>query len=222
MIDIHSHIKRPIQGQKIFNVLTINDFPKDKGLLFSVGMHPWYLQPLLWNNDFNAFEAVIAQDDVIAIGECGLDWSTVAKQDMQKVVFSKHLHWAEKFDKPLIIHCVKAFNELMAMCKKANLKQACIVHGFNNNLKIADQLIKAGFYLSYGKALLEANSNAAQAIKITPLEKIFLETDDSDISIEAVYERAGALLAINSDTLNQQIEDNFEKVFNLNNRNVNT
>ncbi|MFZ4414158.1 MAG: TatD family hydrolase [Bacteroidales bacterium] len=222
MIDFHSHIKRPIQGKKIFNVLTINDFPKDKGLLFSVGMHPWYLQPLLWNNDFNAFEAVIAQDDVIAIGECGLDWSTVAKQDMQKVVFSKHLHWAEKFDKPLIIHCVKAFNELMAMCKKANLKQACIIHGFNNNLKIADQLIKAGFYLSFGKDLLEANSNAAQAIKITPLEKIFLETDDSDISIEAVYERAGALLAINSDTLNQQIDANFEKVFNLNDRNLNT
>jgi TatD DNase family protein len=213
MIDIHSHIKLPIDGKKIFNVLSIHDFPKGKGLLFSVGMHPWYLQPLLWNNDFNEFEAIIAQDDVIAIGECGLDWMTVAKPDMQKVVFSKHLHWAEKYNKPLIIHCVKAFNEIVAMCKKANIKQACIIHGFNNNLKIAEQLIKAGFYLSYGAAILEPNSNAVQAIKQTPVDKLFLETDDSDISIDVMYEKASQLLAMSIDELKLQIQANFSKVF---------
>lgn len=215
MIDIHSHIKLPINGKKIFNVLTIDDFPKEKGLLFSVGMHPWYLQPQLWNNDFNEFEAVIAKDNVIAIGECGLDWTTVAKPDMQKVVFSKHLHWAEKYNKPLIIHCVKAYNEIIAMCKKANLKQACIIHGYNNNLKIAEQLIKAGFYLSFGAALLENNSNAVQAIKITPIDKLFLETDDSDASIESIYTRAGELLKLNIEDLHQQIEANFTKVFQI-------
>ncbi|MFZ4400224.1 MAG: TatD family hydrolase [Bacteroidales bacterium] len=213
MIDIHSHIKQTINGKKIFNVLQINEFPKGKGLLFSVGMHPWYLQSLLWNNDFNTYEAVIAQEHVIAIGECGLDWMTAAKPDMQKVVFSKHLHWAEKYNKPLIIHCVKAFNEVIAMCKKANLKQACIIHGFNNNIKIAEQLIKAGFYLSYGAALLESNSNAVQTIKICPIEKLFLETDDSDISIDLIYEKASQLLAINIDELKLQIETNFTKIF---------
>lgn len=214
MIDFHSHIKQPINGEKIFNVLQIDEFPKkEKGLLFSVGMHPWYLQPLLWNNDFNAYEAVISQEQVIAIGECGLDWMTAAKPDMQKVVFSKHLHWAEKYNKPLIIHCVKAFNEVLAMCKKANLKQACIIHGYNNNLKIAEQLLKAGFYLSFGAAILESNSNAVQVIKKCPIDKLFLETDDSDISIDLIYEKASQLLSMNIDELKLQIEVNFSKVF---------
>jgi len=213
MIDIHSHIKLSINGKKIFNVLSIHDFPKGKGLFYSVGMHPWYLQPLLWNNDFNEFEEVIAQENVIAIGECGLDWVSSAKQDMQKVVFSKHLHWAEKFDKPLIIHCVKAYNEIIAMCKKANIKQACIIHGYNNNLKIAEQLIKSGFYISYGAGLLASNSNAMHAIKITPIDKIFLETDDSDENIQTIYEKAADLLNINVEDLKNQIQDNFVTVF---------
>ncbi len=213
MIDIHSHVKLPINGKKIFNVLTINDFPKAESLFFSVGLHPWYVHPQLWNNDFNAYEEHLTDENVIAIGECGLDWLSSTKPDLQKVVFSKHLHWAEKYNKPLIIHCVKAYNEIMAMCKKANLKQACIIHGYNNNLKIAEQLIKAGFYISFGEALLENNSNAAQAIKITPVEKIFLETDDKDVKIEVIYKRAGELLNMNLEDLKQQIEANFEVVF---------
>ncbi len=214
-IDIHTHNKRPIEGKKIFNILTVNDFPKNKELLFSVGMHPCYLKPQLWKNDLNVFEELIAQENIIAIGECGLDWMTFTKQDVQKTIFTKHLHWAEKYKKPLIIHCVKAHNEIIAICKKAKVKQACVIHGYNNNLKIAEQLIKADFYLSFGEALLQPNSNAAQAIKITPIEKLFLETDDSDASIEIIYKRAGELLKIDIEDLKQQIKANFATVFGV-------
>ncbi|MCX6231481.1 MAG: TatD family hydrolase [Bacteroidetes bacterium] len=214
MIDFHSHNKESISGKKIFNVLSYDDFPKNKNLLFSVGMHPWYLKPKLWHNDMNFFESLVAQNNVVAIGECGLDWMTFAKQDVQKTVFIKHLQWAEKYDKPIIIHCVKAYNEIIAICKKANIKQTRIIHGFNNNIKIAEQLINAGFYLSFGEALLETSSNAAEAIKITPLDKIFLETDDSDVNIESVYEKAAELLNITQQELIQHTESNFIRIFN--------
>jgi TatD DNase family protein len=213
-INIHTHNSKLREGIVIYNAMNINDIPKAKNNFYiSTALHPWYLKPELWFNPLNDYEEIIAQDNIIAIGECGLDLTIKIKPDVQKTVFNKHLQWAEKYNKPVTIHCVKAFNEVIAMKKKANIKQPCIIHGFNNNLTIAKQLLTAGFYLSYGEALLHENSNAGQAIKQTPPERLFLETDESEKSISEIYSKAAELLEMDLELLKKQIEINFNHVF---------
>ena len=94
-----------------------------------------------------------------------------------------------------------------------NVNVPMIVHGFNNNEQIAKELIKNGFYLSFGKALLQENSNATKAIQLSSIDSIFLETDDADISIKAIFEVASKLLNIEEPLLVQHIYSNFKKVF---------
>ncbi len=214
-INIHSHSKKNNDGIVIFNAMNINDIPRaEDNFYISTALHPWYLKPELWMNPLNDYEEEIAKDEIIAIGECGIDFSVKIKTKLQKTIFAKHLIWAEKYNKPLIIHCVKAFNEIIAMKKKANLKQVCIIHGFNNNINIARQLLNAGFFLSFGEELTYDDSNAKQIIKITPLDKLFLETDESELSIREIYAKAAEILEIEIDKLKNQISDNFKKVFN--------
>ena len=69
-----------------------------------------------------------------------------------------------------------------------------IVHGFNNSPMIAQILLEKGFYLSLGFAILQENSNAAQILSQIPLEKLFFETDDKDISISEIYEKASFII----------------------------
>lgn len=213
-INIHSHKLNNREGIVIYNAMNIYDIPKpEENFYISTALHPWYLKPELWMNPLNDYEAEIAQDQIFAIGECGMDLAIKIKADVQKTIFGKHLQWAEKYDKPLIIHCVKAFNEVIAMKKKANLKQACIIHCFNNNINIAKQLLNADFYLSFGEAIFQNNSNAALALKITPIDKLFLETDESELSIKEIYNKAAELLGMELELLVKQIDTNFKKVF---------
>lgn len=213
-INIHSHSAENRDGIVIYNALNINNIPKtEENFYVSTALHPWYLKPELWNNNIKEYEEVIAQENIIAIGECGIDLNINIKAEIQKTIFTNHLHWADKYNKPLIIHCVKTHNEIISLKKKANVKQACIIHGFNNNINIARQLLAAGFYLSFGEALLHNSSNAATALKITPLDKIFFETDESEHPIKEIYEKAAIMLNISIEELIKQIQTNFKKIF---------
>lgn len=213
-INIHTHTINLRNGIIIYNAMNISDIPKVKDNFYiSTALNPWYLKPDLWNNPLNDYEEAVSDEDIIAIGDCGIDMTVKIKADVQKTVFGKHLQWAEKYDKPLIIHCNNAFNEVIALKKKTNIKQACIIHGFTNNINIARQVLNADFYISYGEALLQNNSNAAQAIKITPLDRLFLETDESEHTIMEIYSKAAELLEIDIEVLKKQINDNFNKVF---------
>ena len=88
-----------------------------------------------------------------------------------------------------------------------------IVHGFNNNKEIALQLLKSGCYFSFGKALLIKDSNASQVISIIPSDRLFLETDDADTTIENIYSAASNILNLETETLKKIISANFKNVF---------
>jgi TatD DNase family protein len=90
-----------------------------------------------------------------------------------------------------------------------------IVHGFNNNENIARVMVDQGYYFSFGKALLNYESNAAKALKSVGRKKFFLETDDADLSIKYVYRKASEILGIDEEFLKIQLQDNFEQVFNF-------
>lgn len=215
-VDLHTHKKNKTNHISIYNALDINEIPESKeNFHVSAGLHPWFIKSELWQNNLNEYEKVISGKNIFAIGECGIDMTINIKTDIQKIIFNEHLLWAAKYNKTVIIHCVKAFNEVIAIKKKHNINQPCIIHGFNNNINIARQLINGGFYISFGAALLNNGSNASNAIKQIPVDRIFLETDDSDVSISDIYLQAAAALKKDIEELQKMIYNNFIKVFNL-------
>jgi TatD DNase family protein len=180
--------------------------------LYSFGVHPWKI-----GNDVNEIleemDVVCRNRRCLAIGECGLDKLIDIDFDLQQKIFCEQIQIANGFEKPLIIHCVKAFNELMSCLKKMENKVPVIIHGYNNNKEIADQLLKNGYVLSFGKALLTPDSNAAEVLKNVGRKNFFLETDDAKISIRDIYKKASEILGIGEEILQEQLKNNYQHIF---------
>lgn len=185
----------------------------DKPNYYSYGLHPWYIQKDSWQDKLDLLRMVVHEKRCLAVGECGLDKLSTVDFNLQQEVFVEQIKIANSIGKPLIIHCVKAFNELINCLNLNDNKVPVIVHGFNNNENIARILVSQGFYFSFGKALLGYESNAAKAIKNVGRKNFFLETDDADISIKYIYRKATELLGIDEEIIRQQLQSNFEAVF---------
>ena len=183
IVDIHTH-NTALPAHSAIKNLTLSNAEKTidsnaKGL-YSVGIHPWYIdasaeekliQLAKWANDAR----------VIFIGECGLDKNSNASLQIQTDIFKKQIALSEKLQKPLIIHCVGGFNELFEIKERMNPKQLWIIHGFRGKPELAKQVLKNGCSLSFGEHF------NAESIKLTPLEKLYIETDESSMSIEKIY-----------------------------------
>jgi TatD DNase family protein len=212
-IDIHTHHSN---GNHFFIYNHFNIDPLNASNKYcSIGIHPWYINNTNTNEHIEWIYKNVTNKKVIAIGECGLDKSIDKEIDKQIAVFILQINIALKYKKPLIIHCVKAHNELVAIKKKAKIILPMIVHGFNNSKTIALELLKNDFYLSFGKALMTKDSNAQKVIKLCPNNKLFLETDDGKFSIEEIYDAAAKILKLNVSDLQEKIKKNYEHVFNV-------
>lgn len=188
---------------------------KDRPNYYSYGLHPWYINKVDYEEKLASLSVKANEKRCLAIGECGLDKLSPVNFELQQTVFIEQIKIANKLKKPLIIHCVKAFNELINCLNSIENKEAIIIHGFNNNENIAHVLLDFGCYFSFGKALLGYESNAAKAIKNVGRKKFFLETDDADLSIKYIYKKATELLGVDEEIIKQQLQQNFETVFKL-------
>lgn len=178
-----------------------------------MGIHPWYADAENWESQLRFIEKMAVHEKVLAIGECGLDRLIALPLDKQLMIFEAQIKIAECVQKPVIIHCVRAFNELLQWKKQTKNTVPLIVHGFNNKPEIARQLLIHDFYFSLGTALLQPASNAAKVLKMIPVTRLFLENDDKDILIESVYEAAAIHLEMTVSALQNQIWTNFATVF---------
>lgn len=177
----------------------------------SAGLHPWYLREETLSGDFAELRAYAAHPEVLAIGECGLDKITTTAWDTQCRAFEWHIALAEALRKPLVIHCVKAFQECLAFLKQTTVP--VIFHGVNNRLPVIRPVIDAGYFLSFGKALLHPNAAILEAFRAVPLGQLFLETDDTGADIREIYKTASGLRNIPEKEIALQLELNFGKVF---------
>lgn len=196
----------------------VNLFPENElsgTEYFSIGIHPWRIRPDLMENDFKILEERSSDERVLAIGECGLDKLQGVSFELQKPVFEKHILLAEKLSKPLIIHCVKAYEEMINLKKKYKPSTAWIIHGFNKTPETAEQLVRAGFHLSFGANIKDSKQKAAEALKIIPENHFFLETDDSGHDIAEIYATAAEIRGISEEKIAEIIKINFEKNFRI-------
>ncbi|HEX8516984.1 MAG TPA: TatD family hydrolase [Bacteroidia bacterium] len=211
-IDIHTH-RRQTQGI----VSLFNNGPvlrDDLNELISVGIHPRDIEKHDIPGTLESLKFSAAHQSVKAIGECGMDRLTATPMDLQEEIFIEHIKIASRLKKPVIVHCVKAFDELIRIKSLQNAVIPFLVHGFNNKWQIAERLLKNGFYLSFGKGLLINDSNAQKAIVQTGISDFLLETDDSDLSINIIFNKAAELKQIGVDELKEQMMLNYKRIFN--------
>jgi len=134
--------------------------------------------------------------------------------ELQQMVFEKQLLLAQKYQKPVVIHCVAAFQEVIALKKKLNISAPMLIHGFSKKTQVAKQLVDAGFYISFGKYLL-LNTELEVVFKSVPNNRFFLETDTVEEGIEAVYNLAAKYKGISVKEIQKLVSSNFLEVFKI-------
>lgn len=181
--DSHSHRVFTDGALTLYN-LRLNDepltLPHGPDLYFSVGIHP--LDAHRFQTQWiDQMSMLLTFQQVLAVGECGLDKNIELSLQEQIRVFERQIDLSEYHNKPLIIHCVGCYNELLVIKKERNPKQAWIIHGFRGKPQLAEQLLLAGFYLSYGE-----HFNAA-SVALTPLARLLVESDESTKDLSEIY-----------------------------------
>lgn len=177
----------------------------------SMGLHPWYLDVRTLEEQFESMTKSASASEVLAIGECGLDKLSGTDWDLQIKAFQYQIGLAEELGKPLIIHCVKAFSEVLALLK--DVAVPVIFHGINNKLTLVQPIINRGYYLSFGKSVLGFNEAILNTFRSVPLERLLLETDDADLDIREIYKSAALVRNISEKEIVLQLEKNFSNVF---------
>ena len=193
----------------------VNQYPNEFDAsipFYSMGIHPWYIKEERTKEDLMIIEEKLQTENCLAIGECGLDKRIEIPLEVQISVFEKQLMLAEKYKKPVIIHCVAAFQEVIAIKKRIKISVPMIIHGFSKNSQVASELIAAGFYISFGKYLLK-KPDFKTVFQNVPNDRFFLETDTIEESIVEVYNLASEYKNITIKELQVIISSNFENIF---------
>jgi len=193
----------------------VNQYPQEFDAsipFYSIGIHPWYINLESLDADLQIIESKLQDPNCNALGECGLDKRIEIPLELQQKVFEKQLLLAQKYNKPVVIHCVAAFQEVIAIKKQLKITVPMLIHGFSKNSQVAKELIDNGFYISFGKYLLR-NPQLETVFQGIPNDRFFLETDTVVESIEEVYALAAKYKNIAIEDLQNIINNNFKQVF---------
>lgn len=201
-INVHSHS---------FDENNLTIFQGKIGLLdkwFSLGIHPWDSDNSRISQNFIDH---LKLSNCLALGEIGLDKRNGPDIKTHIQVFEEQIELSETLNLPVIIHCVKAWNELKLIKRQLKPTQPWIFHGFSKE-NILEDVLSEGLFVSFGEAILR-NSKLMEASTNVPLGKLFLETDDSNISIETVYSEFAKAKQITLQELKEIQFNNFKRVF---------
>lgn len=212
-VDIHTH--HPKDSAEIISVesrfLQNIDPQKNTNSPFSAAIHPWHTASYSLEQVEVMLEAVIKKPELIAIGETGLDKSYKTDYQHQKQVFGLHLEFAQRHSKPVIIHAVRSWNEIIEYLKHS--KTPSILHGYSAGVVLTKQLIGLGCYFSVGKSVLQITPRFRESLQIIPLTSLFMETDDSQADIREIYSEVSKLHNITMEDLKIQVYKNFRNLF---------
>jgi TatD DNase family protein len=209
-INIHTHFK-PKQNEVAvrnaylkLNAEQISQLPYP----VSVGLHPWFLKNYTLNQCTDLLMDVVNLSNVIAIGEIGLDRAIDIPLSTQIQYFDAQLNVARAVQKPVIIHAVKSYSDLIPFLKKT--KVPFIFHGFTGNIQQAKEILKYNAYLSFGKSLLD--NKHCEVFAQIPNDRFLLETDSSNIEINSIYELAAQAKGVAIDELKSAVFNTFAAI----------
>ena len=175
------------------------------GVLYSVGIHPWNSLNAIVDSNFisegiAAIRAKLSMDSIVFVGEAGFDALRGANIDLQREIFLNQVRLSEELHRPLIIHCVKMLDELLSIHKQVKPRQKWILHGFRNKQEQAKQLMQHDIQLSFGPRFNEGSMQLAWKA-----HKMWLETDDTDCTIEEIYTMASECLQVPVEEIKERI-----------------
>ena len=214
LINIHTHDSVREEGVFTVENLMIHEgrMPDDSADAFSVGIHPWFLTKEDYEEQFAQLTAIAADARVVAVGEAGYDRRKGPEMGLQQEAFEAQARLAEELGKPLMIHCVKGWDELWVSRHRLKPRMPWIVHGFNGSLEQAGQLVAGGMLLSlWVKSVL--NGALDRVLTEIPPEKVFLETDGFEIPLKTLYGRVAEVRGVSAGSLASTIHSNYKTVF---------
>ncbi len=195
----------------------VNQYPQEFTDLiprYSIGIHPWFIVEERLESDLAIIESKLKESSCLAVGECGLDKRIEVPFELQHTVFERQLLLAEQYQKPVVIHCVAAFQELIGIKKRLKISVPILIHGYSKNEQLAKELVANGCYLSFGKNLLR-NSQLELVFLGMSNDRFFLETDTDEHTIQEVYEIAAQYKGITVEQIKELVNTNFKKVFGV-------
>lgn len=193
----------------------VNQYPQEfdpKIPFYSIGIHPLFIDENRLESDLFIVDEKLSLVECLAVGECGLDKRSETSFEVQQTVFEKQLAMAEKHQKPVVIHCVAAFQELIEIKKRLKIKVPMIIHGFSKKAELAKQLIDNGFYLSFGKNLLR-NPELKSVFLSIPNDRFLLETDTIEEGIQEVYALVAKYKELELIELQAIVNKNYTTIF---------
>lgn len=172
---------------------------------FSCGIHPWYSEDS--DSQMAYLTEIVTDPRIVAIGETGLDKLKGPLYEIQIPVFKKHIELSEKLRKPIIIHCVKAWEELIKIRREFNPTQPWIIHGYRSKPELTKRLVAEGFLFSVGDDI------NVESMPLIPIESIFCETDEDEMDIREVYYQAAQAVNMELEDFINQVAKNVYRVF---------
>ncbi len=147
-----------------------------------------------------------------AVGEIGLDFSIDTPREVQEQLFIEQLQLADQLGLPVVLHSVRAVDRTLEILSKFTSLRAVIFHGFIGSTQQAKRATDRGYFLSFGHRCF-ASPKTLEALRTTPLDNLFFETDDHDISIEEIYHAAESYRPESLDEIRKAIYINYIKIF---------
>lgn len=197
-----------------------------KNIHCALGIHPHFLRD---DNLFQVFIELVKneRDNIVAIGEVGLDGSIDWPQVSQIDVLKQQLELAKCFELPVICHGHKALDTLLKYLRLYRLPKGGVIHGFSGSLVQANEFIKLGFSIGIGGVITyERAKKTRHAVAQLPLDSLLLETDSPDMplfgqqgrvnhpkNIPLIAQQLAFLHHTTIDNIAQQTSDNAKRLF---------
>ena len=214
ILDFHTHKERNGDNPDIVEVVSLH---LGKGQppegFYTIGKHPWWTEEVLTPDEEDQLKTHFARPNCIALGEMGLDNLKGPSMETQMEILRSQLRVAKELRAPVIIHCVRAYHQLLQIKNEFPEITRWCIHGYGRNATLAQQLTDAGFFLSLMPQLHHVD-NYSQLLHAVPANRLFLETDSMpDVSIENIYLQASKALNVSIEKLKEQFIDNANNFF---------
>lgn len=207
IIDFHTH---RLDATQALISISPGDFKPQPGLYYSLGYHPWLNPESLTEDDFALLEKCARHPQVLAIGETGMDTLQGGDLKLQEAVFARHLRMAALLHKPVVVHCVRTSQQILAIRRREGLTSVPLaIHGMRGNEHVARTWLEGGCYLSYG-----ARFNP-KAVEATPRDRLLIETDESHETIQEVAAQVADVLKCSADEVMAQAAANARRLLAL-------
>lgn len=179
----------------------------NKAVYLSAGIHPWFLTEEDITSQLAWLDALLEDKRLRAIGEAGLDKCCHTPSNLQQKAFEAQIDRSERRCLPMILHVVRAYQELIACRKNLQASQPWIIHGFRGKKEVARTLLNQGFYLSFGQKFQE------ETLRYVPDERLLLETDESPEPIQTLYQKVASVRGTTTEHLEEVVSSTINQLF---------